>query len=67
VKVHPRDGTSIGLCAKGQRRFCVANGIDVRRFFTEGVDVSEIAHLDDENVRRIIASAEARERRDGQS
>ncbi len=62
MKLHPEHGTAIGLCAKGQRRFCLAHGIDAKRFFREGIDVEELQHIDDENLRSMIAEAEKQNR-----
>lgn len=65
MKVKPIDGIAIGFCAHGQRRFCLAHGLDVRRFFKEGLDDSEVAHLDDAHVKAMVEQARKREVKDG--
>jgi hypothetical protein len=59
------DGVNLGLCCKGQRRFCTANGIDFRDFARNGIDVARLGHVEDANMKRAIAAAEAREASDG--
>ncbi len=54
-----------GLCGRGMRRFCREHGLDLVRFIRYGVDVSEIEHLDDANVTRVIEAAKERERKEG--
>jgi hypothetical protein len=59
MKLHPRHGASIGLCVQGQRRFCEANGIDFRRFIKDGIPLDELRGIDDLNLKKAIAVAEA--------
>lgn len=59
------DGVGIGLCCKGQRRFCAANGIDFRDFAKNGIDVSRLDGFADANMTLAIAAAVEREAKDG--
>lgn len=61
MRLYPRDGIALGFCARGQKRFCEANGIDPHRWFREGIDASEVAHLDDAHVAAMIEVAKRRE------
>lgn len=46
-----------GYCLSGVRRRCTELGIDFRRLVAEGVPISELEHIDDVLVHRIIESA----------
>lgn len=61
MKLKLEDGVKIGLCAKGQRRFCKAIGIDFREFARDGIDVEKVQGIDDANLKRALAAAKLRE------
>ena len=46
-----------GFCCHGARYFCQLHGFDWSHFVINGVPVSSIAHIDDEQMRSVIAVA----------
>lgn len=54
MKLRLEDGIGIGLCWRGQRRFCQAHGIDFKDFVKNGIDVEKLAHIEDANLQRAI-------------
>jgi hypothetical protein len=55
------DCARVGLCAKGSERRCVELGLDRRQFFRgEGLPLEEMRKIDDEQIQRAVASADAR-------
>ena len=60
-----QDGIDVGLCAKGQRRFCRAHGIDYAAFVREGIEFDKLAGIVDANLER--AMQRARDRIEGQA
>jgi len=65
MRLKLEDGVKIGLCAKGQRRFCKANGIDFREFARDGIEVERLQGIEDANLKRALAAAEIRESKNG--
>ena len=65
MRLTARDAKKVGLCVSGQKVFCETHGIDFRRFLREGIDVSELEHIEDDNLRMAIEVARAREELDG--
>lgn len=48
------DVRDAGFCAPGLRKFCSDNGVDLRRLVREGIPVSEVEHIEDANLQRVI-------------
>lgn len=49
------DVRAAGFCLHvGARRWCAANGIDFRRLMREGIMLAEVAHIDDDLLRRVL-------------
>lgn len=44
-----------GHCAPGIRRFFKDHDLDLRRLVREGIPVSELEHIQDANMQRVIA------------
>lgn len=65
MKLRLEDGAKIGLCVKGQRRFCEQHGIDFRRLAREGIPFEELSHIEDGNLKAALEAAEKREAGDG--
>ena len=65
TRVTVRDCLDVGFCAPGQRRFFAQHGLDFRRFVREGMDVAEVAHIDDVKIRQAEARAAQREAGEG--
>lgn len=69
VRVYPRHLRPAGLCAMGLRRAGPAleaqYGLDLARFWREGIAVSELLDIQDANVQKMVAVALA-EGQDGQ-
>lgn len=65
MKLRLEHGIRLGLCWKGQRRFCEAHGIDFRDFAKNGIDVDKLAHIDDANLQRALGSLKDSEVSDG--
>ena len=61
MRLRPEDCLSIGLCTRGQMRFCRSHDIDFRRFLAEGIPVEEFAGIEDLNLTRALAQAAIRE------
>lgn len=61
MKLTPTDCLAVGFCTRGQMRFCRQHGIDFRRFHDDGIDTAELQHIEDSNLARALAQAEARE------
>lgn len=57
------DCRSVGFCARGQREFCKANGIDYLKFFREGLPFSAFEGIEDHNLK--VAMDAARKRTEG--
>lgn len=61
MRLRTEDCLSIGLCTRGQARFCRQHDIDFRRFLAEGIPVEEFEGIDDLNLTRALAQAAIRE------
>lgn len=56
-----RDVRDAGFCLNhGARRWCAQHGVSFRDLMREGVPVADVAHIDDEFVRRVIEVANGR-------
>ena len=60
MRLRPEDCLDIGLCTRGQMRFCRQHDIDFRRFLAEGIPVEEFAGIEDLNLTRALERAAAR-------
>lgn len=49
------------FCSKGAREFCERYGIDWLEFVQNGIESSEIEHIDDEMLKQLIERARQRE------
>lgn len=65
MKLRIEDGVKAGLCVRGQRLWCTANGFDFRHFARHGIDVELIQGVEDANLKRALAECAKREARDG--
>lgn len=65
MRLRLEDGIEIGLCWRGQRRFCEAHGIDFRDFAKNGIDVENLTHIEDANLKKTIAHMKAKGGADG--
>lgn len=54
------DCRAAGYCASGIRRHARLLGLDFHRIVREGIPISEVEHLEDQAVQRIIATARMR-------
>ena len=61
--IRHEDMRVIKFCNRGAREFCARHGINWQVFIQHGVDVSEVAHIDDEMLRQVIEQAKLREAR----
>ena len=61
VTVH--DMRALKYCAHGSRAFAKRYGLDWSRFVRDGMPVSELQHVDDGMLKRVIEQAEKREAR----
>lgn len=59
VTIH--DCRKLGFCMRSVRPWFANHGLDFREFVRNGIDSSEIEHIDDAMMRRAIAEAERRE------
>ena len=59
------DARKAGFCCKGQRRWAERVGIDMHSFVRDGIDVSDLGHIDDAKLDKAIEMALAREAADG--
>lgn len=53
---------ALKFCNRGGREFCVRHGINWQSFIEQGVDVSEVEHIDDAMLSEVIERARRRER-----
>ncbi len=57
--LHVRHVRAAGLCVRGLRSWCNANGVDMRRLCSDGVPLEERPELaDDPLVQRAVRAAE---------
>jgi hypothetical protein len=49
------------FCNRGARPFCERHGFDWWTFVTQGVEVSELEHIDDAMLKQVIERARMRE------
>jgi len=59
ITVH--DMRALKYCANGSREFARRHGLDWSTFVTAGIPVSELDHIDDAMLARVIEQAEKRE------
>lgn len=48
-------------CARGALRFCRRHGLDEKRFFSTGLPISELEHINDAMLKAVIEVARGRE------
>ena len=60
MRLTARDAVNAGLCVSGQKQFCVDNNIDFKDFLMHGIPVSDLMHIDDDNLRLAIEKAHTR-------
>jgi len=61
VKVTLEHLRRVGYCGRGAKRACERHGIDWRRAIKEGgIEVSEIEHIDDAMIRKLVEVARAK-------
>lgn len=61
TKIILDDCKELGFCNHGLREMCKSNNIDWWEFLQNGIDITEVEHIDDENMRAAIAVAKLRE------
>jgi hypothetical protein len=59
------DARKAGFCCKGQRKWAKRVGIDMHAFVRDGIDVSELGHINDAKLTKAISIARTRELTDG--
>jgi len=55
-----QDPRTLGICLSGVKSICEVEGIDFRKFVREGIDIADVEHIDDDNMRAAIAQAKKR-------
>ncbi len=60
-----KDMRSLKYCAHGSREFARRHGLDWRRFVLTGIPVSELSHIDNAMLDKVIEKAKARESQNG--
>ena len=60
-RVTLRDLRNLKYCMAGSRIFCKLHGISVDRLIREGIPISEVEHIDDAMLKKIIEHARNRE------
>ena len=60
MKVIHADMLVCKFCNKGARQFCERHGINWQVFVTQGIEISEVEHIDDEMLKTVIAQARKR-------
>lgn len=70
MKIYPRHLRQAGICPMGVKRATPQLreiGIDVARFFREGIPVEEIKNVDDHHIQRMIEVAKKEWDENGQA
>lgn len=60
TRCYIRDVRAAGLCHRGSREWCAANGIDWSLFLTEGIPAQVLLDTGDPIVARVVEAARAR-------
>lgn len=66
TRLRAEDGVTAGLCVTGQRAFCKQHGFDFREFIRSGIEIDELAGIEDAKLAMAIEAAKAREAKDVQ-
>lgn len=55
------DMRALQFCNRGARQFCARHGINWQLLVTQGIDVSELEHIDDAMLKRLIEYVQQKE------
>lgn len=68
MKMYITDARELGICISGIKKMAEDHGIDFKDYVRNGVDISKVEHIDDDNMRRTIevAKKNRQEEADGQ-
>lgn len=55
LRVYRKHLRQLGYCRKGSQRLADQLHVDWNRFLSEGIPISEIEGMDDENVKKLVA------------
>ncbi len=57
IKVTVADIRQAGFCVSGIKQFCQQHNIDFRELIKDGIDITELEHIDDIMVKQVIEQA----------
>ena len=55
------DARKAGFCCRGQKKWALRVGVDMRAFVREGIDVDDLSHIKDAKLDKAIEIARQRE------
>ena len=61
TRITHADMMACKFCNRGARQFCERHGFNWQSFIEQGVEIGDVAHIDDAMLKQVIARAQQRE------